>query len=367
MTAFHYLEPVDVLVLRGNRLFGDPGSHGDAVVPPWPSVASGAIRSQILVRSGIDLQAFARGEAEHPTLGSLDRPGAFALTTLQPARLEGERVEPFFRLPADLMVTEEEQIHTLSPSIPDSALGSSATVPLLPALASDRRAKPAAGYWLDRSGWEKYLVGQLPAAGDLVHSRSLWELDPRIGIGLSAERRSAEDGRLFSWQAVAFRPGAGLLAGVEGDSTDLGGTIRLGGDGRGAVIRHTEYEAPEPDYAAIADAGRCRLVLMTPGIFRDGWLPGHSTGPRVELGEIRGRLVSAAFGRPEVVSGWDLARWAPKAAERAVPVGAVYWLDDLDTTPAALRKLVKNGLWADPCEDLVRRAEGFNRCAVAAW
>jgi len=34
---------------------------------------------------------------------------------------------------------------------------------------------------------------------------------------------------------------------------------------------------------------------------------------------------------------------------------------------AALRKLAESGLWRDPGENTQRRAEGFNRLALAAW
>jgi len=36
-----FLEPLDVLFLRGNKLFGDPGSFGESLVPPWPSGGGG--------------------------------------------------------------------------------------------------------------------------------------------------------------------------------------------------------------------------------------------------------------------------------------------------------------------------------------
>ena len=42
MNSFHFIEPLDVLYLRGNKLFGDPGSYGESMIPPWPSVAAGA-------------------------------------------------------------------------------------------------------------------------------------------------------------------------------------------------------------------------------------------------------------------------------------------------------------------------------------
>ncbi len=40
MSTSVFIEPLDVLLLRGNKLFGDPGSHGEALIPPWPSVAA---------------------------------------------------------------------------------------------------------------------------------------------------------------------------------------------------------------------------------------------------------------------------------------------------------------------------------------
>ena len=33
---YRFIEPLDVLFLRGNQLFGDPGSYGECLVPPWP-------------------------------------------------------------------------------------------------------------------------------------------------------------------------------------------------------------------------------------------------------------------------------------------------------------------------------------------
>ena len=37
-TTSCFIEPLDVLFLRGNQLFGEPGSYGEALMPPWPSV-----------------------------------------------------------------------------------------------------------------------------------------------------------------------------------------------------------------------------------------------------------------------------------------------------------------------------------------
>jgi CRISPR-associated protein Cmr3 len=113
------------------------------------------------------------------------------------------------------------------------------------------------------------------------------------------------------------------------------------------------------------------LVLTTPGLFQRGWLP---TGMivdadgtfRFDLHGVRARLVCAAVPRPEVISGFDLATWRPKPALRAAPAGSVYWLDEVEAAPEALRKLAEIGLWPNDLYNDARRAEGFNRLTFAA-
>jgi CRISPR-associated protein Cmr3 len=307
-------------------------------------------------------------------------------------------VEALIQPPADLVIVEDDRgrpgVQALSPTVlPRAGAGLQCSAPFarLPVLAETTRGKPAGGYWLTEAGWQQYLAGQAPAPTQLVKFSMLWSLDHRVGVGLDAATGRAADGRLFSVQAVAMvehgqRIGTdretgkpvladydvGVLAAVGGAAPPTDGLLRFGGDGRAAAVHATaDHRLPEPDYDRIAAAGRCRLVLVTPGIFAGGWLPTgviQADGEfRFDLHGVKGRLVCAAVPRAEVISGWDLARWEPKAALRAVSAGGVYWLDQLDTTPAALRKLVEGGLWSEPCEDAARRAEGFNRVALAAW
>jgi len=427
-----FIEPLDVLFLRGNKLFGDPGSHGEALIPPWPSAAAGALRSRLLADAGVDLAAFARGEIDHPELGTPQRPGPFTVTAFHLARRGADGVvEPLYAPPADLVLSRDDdgQLHAraLTPTplrlrsgqalpggegLKPGGILSSAPLPWLPVLSEGQRSKPESGYWLTAAGWREYLAGGIPAAGHWVHVSELWAIDPRVGVGLDAEARRAADGKLFSVQAVALvkhsdwlkrQAGAGgqpvqaeydvgFLATVRGATLPTGGTLRLGGDGRAAAIEPASVDWPETDYVAIAAARRCRLVLTTPGLFstpltagelalsgaegepegRGGWLPTGVTqdgdgGYRFDLHGVHGRLVCAAVPRAEVVSGWDLAKWQPKPAQRAAPTGSVYWLDELEATPEALREWVERGLWIEAGADSSRRAEGFNRASLAHW
>lgn len=393
-----FIEPLDVLFLRGNKLFGDPGSHGESLVPPWPSVAAGALRSRMLADERVDLGAFARGEVNHPTLGSPAKPGSFAVTAFHLARrFTDGRTELLIAPPADLVINEGEgqpRLRRLQPTALRSGLQASTNLPLLPVLAEEQRGKPAGGYWLTQAGWEKYLKGETPAVGDLVKTSQLWDIDHRVGVGLDVQTRRADDGKLFSAQAVSLvQPGheigqhkvekkngeqcrmpiradytVGFLASVVGASLPEAGSLRLGGDGRAAALHPCHAHLPTADQATIAAARRCRIVLSTPGIFADGWrLPGVDTEGRFALGGVRGKLVCATVPRFETISGWDLARHQPKPAQRVAPAGSVYWLDELDATPDSLGKLAASGLWDEACEDAARRAEGFNRFSLAYW
>ncbi len=373
MTAYRFLEPVDVLFLRGNRLFGDPGSYGESLVPPWPSVAAGAIRSQMMVEAGIDFTAFRDGVASLPELGTLDVPGPFRVSGFWLARrAENGQVEILHPLPADRVASRDDDgklvIDPLRPHRPAAGLDSSVLLPLLPVLQRDRQAKPVSGIWLTQRGWSRYLSGQELSAADLIEAGELWALDHRVGVGLNADQRRAEDGKLFSMQAVALREGCGFVAAIDGAEPPDDGLLRLGGDGRVAAVGEVELEPHGPDLAAIAEAGRCRLVLTTPGIFPDGWrLPGMAEDGYFELLGVRGRVVCAAVPRAEVISGWDLACWQPKPAQRAAPAGSVYWIEDLEAMPEQLGRLADHGLWPESDYDARRRAEGFNRFAFATY
>lgn len=373
-----FIEALDVLSFRGNRLFGDPGSWGEAIVPPPPSVAAGALRSHLLARERVDLAAFASGRAQHPAVGSRDRPGALTLAAFQLARRRADgAVEPLFPLPADVQASGEGRslrVLTMRPQRIE-LLSGSAALPYWPVLAQRaERSKPLGGLWLTGDGLHAWLRGEpIDGMRHLVPSASLWRTEARVGVGLDVAMRRAEEGKLFSLQAISFMPGVGFAVRVEGAEPSES-VLRFGGDGRGARLVPCEIRWPEPNWDAIAAAKRARLLLTSPGIFERGWLPtgagepSPTEGAPFELDGVRGRIVCAAVPRAQFVSGWDLARWRPKAGQRAAPAGSVYWIDELEATPEALRKLVARGLWtAQQYDSEPRRAEGFNRFIFAAY
>jgi CRISPR-associated protein Cmr3 len=271
----------------------------------------------------------------------------------------------------------------MEPQALPSGIQSSAATVRHAVLPERERTKPESGYWLTHAGWSAYVQGgEIDPNTMLVKTGDLWGLDTRVGVGLDPAKRSAAEGKLFTVQAVAMRKrhhdqaheyDVGFLAQIDGATLPQELMLRFGGDGRGARATVISANVGTADVVnQILQIRRCRLILTSPGIFKDGWLPTgcvrHADGSiSFDLHGVRGRLVCAAVPRAEVVSGWDLAKWQPKPAKRAAPTGSLYWLDELECTPDALTMLMAQGLWSASCEDAARRAEGFNRATIAAW
>jgi len=379
MCAWRFIQPVDTLSLRGNKLFGAAGDFGESSFLPKPSVLAGALRSLLLAQTADEIERFA-GQERRLSDAELDRilgtpaqPGEFALQGVFPARRAADgRVRLLLPLPADLLAFDEGRtVRALEPQRLPFGIGASALQGLshVAVLRQPELAKPESGWLLSEAGIAVYLAGRSVQPEHLVKQSDLWAREARVGIGLSRTSRTAEDGKLFTVEHTVPRQpehgghAVGLAVHVGGAEPRLPetGLLRLGGDGRAAAMT----AMPAPDWSAplpaIGRTRRFKLVLTTPGLFSDGWRPLLPDG-------LKARLVCAAVPRFEVISGWDLAAWKPKDAERAAPAGSVYWFQDFDGDPDKLADWVAGGLWGENADcDPRRRAEGYNNALLAAW
>ena len=371
-TAYRFVQAVDTLSIRGNKLFGDAGSHGDCHFPPRPSVLSGAFRSVLWANNGHDVDAILNS--------------AFSIASVFPARGNSQgKLEIYLPLPADVVVTDEGKIlRQLEPQAIDKRIFHSqiSQLPMLPVLRQGKPSKAESGWLLNQTGINTYLQGHSLTTAHVIRQSELWANESRIGIGLNRSSRTADEGKLFTvehtammqkehWQHCENKTPAnntvGLLVGIDGcNELPDEGFIRLGGDGRAA--QYSSIAAPDIQQPSVKD--KFKLVLLTPGLFNDGWLPDGVIEASGELwlkGDgFRAHLCCAAISRAEVVSGWDLVQWQPKTAERVAPAGSVYWFDQFEGNANKLAGWVAAGIWFDNNKSQ-RRAEGFNRAWLALW
>lgn len=390
-TTYYYVRPTDSLFVRGNLAFGDSGEHGTGQMPPPPSLFAGAFRSALLGRDASQLNSFlSQGRCSDAALaqclGTPEVPGDFRITWLS---LAGETdiettPEPIAPLPADLLMLGNT-FATLEPRTVACGVQSAGDLPFRATLVSAKQEKPKGGVYLDAKALSQYLSGQRPEQAHSIESKHLYQRDPRLGIGLNADARTAEEGQIYTTEGFAFSPkdhkatakfaSTGFLVGIQGvaDLMPAEGVLRLGGDGRSAHYRRVNFSAPVVPTLP-GQAKRFRLLLQTPALFSQGWLPEGVTlqddgSYRLQGDGFQARLACAALGRRDTVSGWDLYQWQPKPAQAAVPAGSVYWFDEFDGDFGKLAAWLNQGLWPQNPDTLqqTRRTEGYNRALFGVW
>lgn len=196
-----------------------------------------------------------------------------------------------------------------------------------------------------------------PEEGDLLSNDEVFSLEERVGIRLAPGRRTVEEGFFYEVRMLRLKPGVSFVLGVSGlpEGFPERGVLKLGGEGRLAF--YEEREAPElflspPRPEEFEGETRLLVVLLTPGVFREGVRPAiFDEEWRFCVGGVRGGVVGVVTGKPLAVAGFDLARRRPRPMVRAVVAGAVFALKlEKPLEREEARELLRE-LWARPLEE----------------
>jgi len=305
MTTWYFLQAQDVWMFRDSKPFAAGASFlATSIFPPTPQTMQGIIRTHLY-----ELGA-AYGDAQ--TL-----PDGFQIQGPFVGRWSGGKPEIYIPLPLDVMVSDGK-LHLMQ--VGEANYGYQTNLPQEIAknwrplvLPSDVKAgKQEEGRWIRLAD---YLGGDLSNAQTLK-TDALFEREPRTGIGLNAGRRTAEDKMFYNAEFIRPRQDVGLLVGVNKEVAEAfgaSGILAMGGEGRCATYQQVTYTPP-----AVSVGDNLKLVLLTPAYFSEGWRPKGGWGDF-------GTLVSAALGKPQPISGWDVANGKPKPLYHFMPAGSVYY------------------------------------------
>jgi len=348
------LKPLDVLLFRDAR----PFEAGDTGRTQWPTPATfaGLIKSHI-TRSFLNAES-ARWHGHHgkapveqpwhvrvklrgPWL-YVAEPGAVQDWNARTGRTVNAVEGPLTAAPADLVRLGKHADAKLarlrpleSPELPGWRPPCPGMRPMWLAPKVDAaKSEPAAG-WLDARGLKRHLAGDDLNVADIHSPDAVAVREDRTGIGVDAERLTAdqEQGLIYSASFLRLAPGVCFYGEVDwpddaprapalDDVFPLGLVLPWGGERRGVIVERTtsfDWKSIEPTEAN----GNLLTLLVTPGVFSNGehrWKP-------VEQGTLR----AACVPKPLPVSGWDLAGVAendhqprPRPTRFAVPAGTVY-------------------------------------------
>jgi CRISPR-associated protein Cmr3 len=256
-------------------------------------------------------------------------------------------------------------------------------------LTEDARGKPyrpAPRFW-NQQAFYNWLKGSANESGgvetyptvlsptELGHGGPL--RDQRLHVRLDQETLAAMEGFLFLTEGRAFaRPPAGvspalppihMALAVQTEAELKEGIAPLGGERRLMRWYRSKKqvwpEPPEELLDTIVQEGACRILLLTPAHFEQGWRP---TWLLQQSGEAQARLAAAAIGRPQVVSGWDFERNRPKPSRRLAPAGSVFFLR-LGPDPKANRRWAESLWMSCVSDDEQSRKDGFGLAVLGSW
>lgn len=118
---------------------------------------------------------------------------------------------------------------------------------------------------------------------------------------------------------------------------------------------------------AIKRTNSCRLILLTPACFQEGYYPTWLHTDHAKACGVTVEIKAIAMRRPQVVSGWDLTVSKPKSSRRLAPAGSVFFLSVKGTTDAALEQWIE-ATWMQCISDHDQdRRDGFGLAVLGTW
>ncbi|GMV43319.1 MAG: hypothetical protein AMXMBFR64_50350 [Myxococcales bacterium] len=364
------IEPRDTLVLRDGR----PSLEGEPMrtLPfPWPSSVAGCVRTHLGLddtgRFGLTVAQAKEIVVRGPLLYRLDDgevfvpPPADCLWNWPADGVGGSLVERRRLVPDDLGADFRTDLSGASDlrllRAVDGGMPKSKAAPA-----------PALWSWSDLEVW----LREPPSGREVLErskvGREALTVEQRTHVSIDPTTGTAAEGMLFSTEGLRFggrNERLGLLFRCESPWAEplrakcaKNGTVTLGGEQRLSRLAAGEPRWWPSMTVRFGAPRTVRLVLLTPGIFADGWCPGDLGG---------GRIVAAAVGRPQVISGWSFETEAgrkpgPKPVRRMAPAGSVYWVElpeGTDVSTWAAERWLRS-----ICDDEQDRRDGFGLCAV---
>ncbi len=387
------IEPHDSLIVRDGRPFNaTAGSRAKSLDFPFPSTLIGSVRTRIGLENGGDWKKFDDDLIEK--ILKIEMFGALLAEIIKikenDKEKETEKIEFFAPTPADSLLVklskEDEKDSTknnLFPLVPLKKEYSSNLPDDLHLLGIKEVVKDKPNSEVKFWNWCKFEKWLIEAKADRVTNEELGIggliSDQRTHVKIDYERKSNIDGGLFQTRGLEFvmkdKTSKDLkfkqlaLALQLSESKDLEeGLFPLGGERR--VVRWSKKDCefpkcPQAVIDGIKKSGHCRLILLTPSFFANGFLPDET--------KLGAKVKAVAVNRSQVISGWDFkGRFdkqknrfvpCPKPTRRLTPAGTVYFLEISGDVDEFIKKTWFKNI--GDCDQT--RLDGFGLAVLGNW
>ena len=316
------IDPLDTLFFRDGKPFRmGEDTWSNSIFPPSPSVIYGALRGAYFATHIDELK---KANREDDPTKDLEIKGIYLKIN----------DEFYFPMPMDCVKQKDSQKSEGFISLPTSKKEFVSNYPKLDKiLISNNKVENIQNAILDIITFEDYLNGTV---NKIVYSKIDDYLinEPKIGIALSSQTHSSQEGMLYrvDMKRLENNKGEKINIVVDFEKLDLPkeGLIKFGGEGKAA--KYSEYKENNIaiDFSEFKDNdNQFKIVLTTPAIFKNGWLPDwiDEDNLKGEYRKLKLKLLTAAIGKPIHIGGFDIKEKKPKPMYKAIPAGSVYYFE----------------------------------------
>jgi len=386
-----FIRPNDVLFFRDGRPF-DAGSDNTArmIFPPSPTTFYGAIRSAIMSQQNVNFSELKLSGKLSDSLTEVaidNNNRTLTISDFGLARKRSDSIERVFPVPADIVKEKEkENFYIVAPVLRDNYATNFPNESLLPLNAKEQSNKileACSEYFLNENGLTAYLLNRTLNKDHFIKKEKVYTPDNRVGIKRNNKTFSSEEGFIYSLEFAYLNKKYGLSNEEFGFILEINSqllsantidlkSLRLGGESRSAFYEIVEKwkEIPQPEIN-----NRIKLILLTPAIFENGWIPDGLTeinidNKKVLQGEINGakiKLISVAVERYSGIGGWDILKGRSKPLKRAVPAGTVYFFETADEKGFNINEIDNKLFMKSIMKDENLRKEGLGLTIIGVW
>ncbi len=341
-------KPFDVLFFRDNKAFDFGEWYSEGIFPPYPSTFQGLIRTNILMQNKmIDNQGKLKNHNEAEKLVGND---------LQfPFEIEGPFVsydnQLYFPTPKDIIQVNKTKAKQsqLSSVTMQSDVG-------LDLFYSDHSVKEKFLHF-SQSLLCMDLFNEYRRNGEIkdISREGPYEFEQRVGIKLDLDcippQKKNEEGHYYMTHFIRMHHNGSLFFSISGNGQfDFHNQYgRLGSEGRGVYFEKTgnllsKIKLENKFYEELAKNRKFKIILLTHGIFKYGWLPFKKADNNIIEADFADKkillkLIFAANDMPLRISGYSQLKqkkagygkagrgYAVKKQVIAVPAGSVFYFD----------------------------------------
>ncbi|NUO10017.1 MAG: hypothetical protein HUU08_15315 [Candidatus Brocadia sp.] len=343
----YFVRPCDVLFFRGNKSFHFGEWYSEGIFPPYPSTFQGFVRTKILFDKDL-IDALGNAPKAEEEVGNDTE---LKVDITGPYLMDNKINTFYFKTPADILKRKCEDTYYYSvlgflkeDNILEGDLEFNLSCPDFPPGKLDNLYPP------DLISLDELLKYRTSLEDIPVSEKNIVVTEDRAGIGLDFEKikaknnRGVQEGRFYVTPYNRPKSNIGFYFNVSKDIKN--GTLKLGSESHLVYVQDIKSNnllegklkaSRTKLIEGILKTKTFRLILLQPGVFKNGWFPFDYTvnGKKliVKSHNIEFELLFAFNGAPVKISGYSYAKNTTslrqgdvklKSTINAVPAGAVY-------------------------------------------